>query len=72
MALALSCLRPLGLLPRNIRISSLTLSCLVQQRLDLWVVEHTFALTNVGVLFMYSPPSTETLLLFSPRTATGH
>lgn len=48
MALTVSCLRPLGLLPRTLRGSSLALSCLVQQRYDLQVKEDTIALTNVG------------------------
>lgn len=46
MALAVSRLRPLGLLPRNIRVSSLAPSCLVQQRYDLQVVKDTIALIN--------------------------
>ena len=53
MALAVSCLRPLGLLPRNIRVSSLALSRLVQQRYDLQVVEDSIALINVGFLVIY-------------------
>ena len=53
MALAVSCLRPLGLLPRNIRVSSLALSSLVQQRYDLQVVESTIALIKVGLLFIH-------------------
>ena len=52
MALAVSYLRPLGVLPRNIRISSLALSCLVQQRYDLQVMEDTIALLNVSSLFI--------------------
>ena len=50
MALAVSCLRPLGLLQRNIRVSSLALSCLVQQRYDLQAVKDTIALIDVGFL----------------------
>ena len=53
MALAVLRLRPLGLLPRKIRVSSLALSCLVQQRYELQVVEDTIGLTNVGFLFIY-------------------
>ena len=52
MALAVSCLRPLGLLPRNIRVSSLALSSLVRQRYNLQVIESTSALIKVGFLFI--------------------
>lgn len=73
MALTMSCLRPLGLLPRTLRGSSLALSCLVQQRYDLQVKEDTIALTNVGFSVHVDVLRELNLASFlSPRTATRY
>ena len=52
MALALSSLRPLGLLARTIRGPSLALSYLAQHRYDLQVFEDNIGLTYVGFLLI--------------------
>ena len=52
MALALSSLRPLGLLTRTVQVPPLALSCLAQYRCDLQVFGDNIGLANVSFLFM--------------------